>query len=208
MSGAFTRQVDVFVSRALSPQARSAALAEAARRGVADLISSGRAPPRYRRFVDGVEGAAESAVKPDGAIVYRFEYLAEVITFALGYLQGRAPTGSGAFRRGFFLGLDGKFVRAAAFNPQTMGPVREVMIGNVEPYNRLVDVQRAGTRVLKYRVPPDLYADAVRTLRGRFGKMVEIRRVYDAQFPGQYLLQSGKRAGKRVQSPALMITVR
>jgi hypothetical protein len=209
MSGSnFSRSIDVFIRQNLSPEARSAALAEVARRGVAELIATGQASPRYRRIVDGVEGAPETAVRPDGVIVYRFDAMAEIVAFALAFLAGRSPVRSGAFRRGFYVGLDGRFVMASAFNAATMGRVSEVVIGNVEPYARMVDVQMAGGQPVRFSVPADMFSDAAGAVRARFGNIITARREYNMTFPGQYLLRAGKRAGKRVQSPALVISVR
>lgn len=85
MSGAaFARSVDVFVSRDLSAEARSLALATAAEKGTRELIASGRASSRFVRVVDGREGAPAASVRPDGVIVDRFSYIAEVVEFALG----------------------------------------------------------------------------------------------------------------------------
>ena len=204
MSGAFSRQVDVFISRNLSPAAQSAALAETARRGVADLIASGMASPRYRRSVDGVPDAPESAVKPGGVIVYRFDFLGEVVAFALSYLQARSPFRSGDFRKSFYVGIDGKFVAASAFNPATMGHAAEIIIGNTQPYNRLVDVQMAGGQRVKFSVPADMYSDAAAAVRTRFGNLVRAYRNYNLSFPDKHRLQNGK----PVQSPGLVIAVR
>ncbi|UPY35494.1 hypothetical protein [Sediminicoccus sp. KRV36] len=212
MSGtAFQRSVDVFLSRSLSPAAMSAALADVAERGTRDLIASRRAAPRFTRIVDGVKNAPASSVKPTGLIVDEFYYLGDVAAFALAFLQARSPVLSGDFKKGFFLGIAmtkggaGKFVRAANFNPEAVTPdVAEITIGNVEPYNRLVDVQKVGGRRLRFKVPPDLYGDAAKALRGRFGNAVDAYRRYDVNFPGKY--RTGD--GKTVQSPALVISAR
>lgn len=216
MSGAaFQRSVDVFLSREMSPSARSAALAEYAESSVAELIASRRASPRYKRTVDGREGAPASSVKAEGSIVYQFSYLGEVAAFAISYLQSLSPKLSGDFRNGFFLGLaasrggDGKFVRAANFNPDALGSdIEELIIGNTEPYNRLVDVQLAGAQRIKFDVPAEIYDGAARAVKSRFGNFVNAYRRYDVNFPSKYILQTGSRKDKPVQSPALVISVR
>lgn len=216
MSGAaFQRSVDVFLSRDMSAEARSAALAQVAEAGVAELISSRRASPRYTRTVDGREGAPAASVKPEGAIVYQFSYLGEVAAFAMAYLEERAPKLSGDFGRSFFLGLasapggDGRFVRSANFNPEAVtADVEEIIIGNTQPYNRLVDVQLAGAQRVRFKVPGDLYEGAARAVKRRFGNFVDAYRRYDVAFPGKYVLRGGRRSGKPVQSPALVISLR
>lgn len=216
MSGAaFRRSVDVFIAKSLSPAARSAQLARAAEEGTKNLIQAGRASPRYVRRVDGKEGAPASSVRPDGVIVDRFSYLGEAAAFALAFLQGRAPKGSGTYRASFYLGLSssigggGKFVMASQFNPDAVTTdIEEIVIGNTQPYSRKVDVQLIGTKPLKFSVPAGLFEDARSAVRRRFGNFADARRVYTRNFPGQYMLRGGKRPGKPVESPALVISLR
>lgn len=212
MSGsAFQRSVDVFLSRDMSDAVLSAALADVAESSVAEMVRSGQASARYTRTVDGREGAPAASVKPSGAIVYRFSYLGEVAAFALGYLVERSPSLSGDFKRSFFLGIstssggNGKFVRAANFNPDAVtSDVEEIIIGNTQPYNRLVDVQLAGGQRVRFKVPGEIYDGAAKAVKRRFGNFVDAYRRYDVRFPGQYTL----RGDKPVQSPALVISVR
>ncbi len=223
-AAAFSGQLKVFIDRNLSPQAQSAALARAAKGKLNELIGSGRASRDYRRFVDGREGVAEEAVgpAPSGQIVYRFNALAAVATFALSFLVNRSPQKSGRFRQGFYLGIDGKFVPMQSFNPRAVtADVKEIVIGNREPYSRKVDVQLIGTEKLSFSVPPGLFDDGVAAIKRQFGPIVDVKRVYTMRFPGQYILKqeqfhksgryqgrSRKRAGKPVESPALVITLR
>ena len=215
MSGAaFRRNVDVWVQDNLTAEARSALLARTARQKLAELQAQGRAPRHFTRYVDGMEGAPEDSVRPNGVILYRFRFLANAAAFALSYLQARSPVRSGAFRAGFYLGVGGdrdgdggRFLRAADFVPAAVtGDVQAIVIGNVEPYNRQVDVQMAGQRRMRFTVPANMYADAASAVRARFPG-VSARAVYSRSFPGQYVLRTGPRAGKPVHSPALVISV-
>lgn len=206
MSGSYIRQVEVFIANGASPEAAARALAKAAKEGTAELIASGRASPRFTRYVDGKRDAAAESVKPGGVIVDVFDYMADIIGFALGYLQKRSPGDD--FRQSFFLGLDGKMVPASAFNPTTMGVVEMVFIGNTQPYNRLVDVQLAGTQKVRWSVPDDMYQDCAVAIGRRFGNSVNAYRNYNVDFPGKYVLQTGPRKDKPVQSPALIIEAR
>ncbi|MBY0335058.1 MAG: hypothetical protein K2X11_00485 [Acetobacteraceae bacterium] len=212
---AFFRSVDVFVSRDLSDAERARALAEAAEEGTRELIAAGRASPRFTREVDGVEGRPATSVRPDGVIVDRFSHLAEVIVFALAFLRERSPQRTGRFRSSFFLGIstqrgtDGRFVPAERFNPAALGPeVEELIISNEEPYARKVDVQLVGGRRLRFSVPAGLYEDAARQVKRRFGNFVDCYRRYTVRFPGQYVLREGQKAGKPVESRALVISLR
>lgn len=200
----FRQQVRLFADRTLSPEARSALLAAEAKRRLADLIESGRASTSYRRFVDGVEGAREEQARR--AIVYEFSRTADAAEYALAFLRGRSPSESGRFRDSFVASVDGgRPIPAASFDSAKVPPGAEVAILNTRPYSRKIDVQLAGSRRLRFSVPEGLYEDAARAVRRRFGNAVSAKRVYTLQFPGQYILQGGRRAGKRVETPALIL---
>ncbi|EHM01425.1 hypothetical protein HMPREF9946_02164 [Acetobacteraceae bacterium AT-5844] len=218
MSGsAFRQQVRVFADRNLTPEAQSQRLAAAARAGRDELIRSGRAAPHYATWVDGRRDASEDTVKPGGAIVYRFQLLGEAAAFAMAFLRGRAPVKSGTYRDGFAYAMsaggDGtasryigsRIVRRESFDPQRVGAdVDEVILFNREPYSRKVDVQLVGQRRLRFEVPAGLFDDAATAVRRRFPTLTA-RRVYTMNFPNQWILKTGQRAGKPVESPALVI---
>ena len=253
----FARNLQVFVDRTLSPEAQSRKLAEFARSELAAVVSAGRAPASHRRFVDGREGAQEETVAPapNGRIVYRFNRLGAVVTFALSFLVNRSPAKSGRYRQSFYLGVSrsgsmapvktgptrgergrfapsaapasaplqgGKFIPMAQFNPNALSTdVTEVVIGNTQPYSRKVDVQLIGNEPLSFEVPPGLFDDAVKAIKAQFGTIVDVKRVYTMNFPGQYILKqeqygkkkggrvySRRRRGTRVESPAIIITPR
>lgn len=222
MSGtgrAFRQQVRVFTDRHLTPQAQSKALAAAARSGRDELIRSGRAAPNYATWVDGQQDASEDTVKPGGAIVYRFQLLGEAAVFAMAFLRARSPVRGGTYRDSFRYALSeggrgtgtasryigSRIVRPESFDPQKVGAdVAEVILFNRQPYSRKVDVQMAGTQRLRFEVPPGLFDDAAAAIRRRFPTLAA-RRVYSMEFPGQWRLKTGNRAGNLVQSPALVI---
>lgn len=206
--------VEVFIDRNLTPAAQSARLAQVARDGVASLVQQGRAQPQYRRYVDGAEGVDEARVRPDGVILYRFQAQGQVANWALNFLCSRSPVGvSGAggqhFRDGFFFAFNGgRMVPAAGVAFDKIGPdVRTITIGNAVPYARKVDVQMVGTKPLRFSVPSGLWADAAKEINRRFGGMVRATRENSIRFPGQYMLRRGRRRGKPVDSPALIIEV-
>ncbi|MDQ1081449.1 hypothetical protein [Pseudoroseomonas cervicalis] len=233
MSGTrFERDISLWLDRNLSDRALSKRLAAYARRRLDETIASGQGSRAYKRYVDGVLGASEDQVRPDGRIVYEFTYLADATVFALGYLMQRSPVKSGRFRSSFYLGISrgqggraqrevtgGRFIPAATFNPQTMSAdAFEVVIGNTQPYSRKVDVQLVGLRRLRFEVPAGMFEDAARAVNGQFGNSVRARRVYTMRFPGQYRLQQPqyrkdaphrikRGVGDFVESPALIISI-
>src|SRR6478736_1493605 len=205
MSGQiFRRSIEVFISRELSPEARSKHLASVARAGLREILGAKNSDV-YTKTVDGVQGLSEDLVKAEGVIRYEFSILPSVLGFLLGYLRNRAPVRSGRYRDSFFVGINGKMVMAKDINPKHLPLDAEVFIGNTQPYNRRVDVQRDGTKALSFSVPPDLYRDAAHAADRRFGALLDIFRIYTMEFPGQYILKRGPRAGKRVHSPGIHI---
>lgn len=200
---ALRQGIDVFIDRELTPAARAERFALIARAGRDELIASGRAAPAYDTFVDGRQGAAEEEAR--STILYRFRYLGDATFYALAFLIGRAPVRTGEFRASFFAGIDGRYVPALALQPQSVPETAEVIIGNLEPYDRKIDVQIAGSRRLRYSVPAHIYADAARAVRRRFGNVVLARRIWNVNFPGQYVLRTGPRKGSRVGSPGLVL---
>jgi len=227
----FTETFEIYVSKDLDPAAQAADFARRARAGVEAEIAAGRVPPSFKRYVDGREGATETSVKPGGTIVYEFSHASGVVVFALAFLEARSPTGpmpsSGPrlyrkpYRESFYVAIDGKFIPPGGFRPYALGDDwEEIVIGNVQPYSRKVDVQQIGKRRLRFNVEPGLFQDCARELSRRFGNFVTAKRVYTMKFPGQYQLQqtqfrTGERAhnvkrwaGTLVESPAVIITRR
>lgn len=140
----FVRSVDLFISRSLSPEARSAALAAFAREDVARLQREGRASTNYRVFVDERPDAAPETVRPEGRIRYEFNGAAEAVAFALSYLVARSPRKSGDYKKSWFVLVDGA---------QWTGPLSDLPVGesiavvNTQPYHRKIDTGAQGIGV-------------------------------------------------------------
>ncbi|AUN31939.1 hypothetical protein [Niveispirillum cyanobacteriorum] len=212
---AFRREVELFISEALSPQARSAHLAQGARQILADMIASGEGSRHHQRIVDGVSGALEDSVRPEGLIVYRFSHWATVCQFAISFLTARSPERSGRYRESFFFGFftaegqdRARFVPWRDVVPTAItADVTKVMIGNFQPYGRKVDVQVVGRETIKFSVAPGIFDDAARQINSRFAGIVSARRQYNVDLGARrYIAKRGTRAGKAVESPALIIT--
>lgn len=199
-----TQLITVMVDQGSSPAARSKFLADYARKGVAELIASGQASSKYKRFVDGQEGAAEDVVRPNGVIAYQFGYLGEVVTFAVEFLRARSPVKNRKYQDSFVVAVNGRPIPATMIVAESIPPDAELYIYNDQPYARKVDVQLIGTRKLTYSVPPGLFDDAARAVKGRFGNLVTVERVYTLNFPGKWIT----RKQRTVEYPALHIVVR
>lgn len=153
-------RIRVATDRALAPERRAALLAEAARRALAEALSTHRAAPPYTRTVDGVLGAPESAVRAEGSVLYRFNLLPAAIGFALGYAQQRSPIASGDYRRAWRIYVDGRLLED---EPDAIPAGATCMLVNPMPYTRKVEV--GGMRM---SVPPGVVEAMRQALRRRY----------------------------------------
>lgn len=148
-----------FATADLEPDAIRQALADFAKRSVADLIQSGRASPRYERFVNGRQGVPEEAVELPGPIVYEFSLWEPIITYALDQLRQRSPSKSGRFRSSFIVIAGDRIVTDFDSIPMSA----EVVITNFQPYVRKAESGRLG--VPRFRI----FDGTTRALRRQFG---------------------------------------
>ncbi len=202
---AFRAQITAFADKTLSPQALAARVAVMARAERDKLIRAGRASPRYRTFVDGMEGGREEDARQ--TILYEFSQLADAVVYALDYRQARSPVESGNYRDGFMIAIDGRPVRAAGFNAAAVPFDAEVIIYNRMPYGRKVDVQLVGTKRLHFSVPAGLFDGAAKGVARRFGNSVTAKRLYSVNVPGQWRRKRGE-VGRLVEYPALQLNAR
>jgi hypothetical protein len=233
----YFREIQLFVAKHLDPQAAALAFADEARRQLEDMITARQVPDRYTRYVDGREGVPERAVKPGGTIAYSFTYNADVLVFALAFLFHRSPQrrnpqrarggpGPGSlrfpkpYRESFWVSIDGKFIPPGQLRPEMIpdGPA-ELIVGNMQPYNRKVTRQMVGDRALQFETKEHLFYDAAKAVNARFGNVVTADDVDDIDFPGKPKLQRDqtvrgaahrikRHRGTFVESPALVIKPR
>lgn len=216
----FRQQLTAYIDGALGPAARSVRLARVARAALAGLQATGRAGNVYRLAVDGRPATSEDSVRGDGTgkILYSFSYITDAVEFALDFLRARAPVKSGLYHESFYIIAGGKFALARDTDLANIPPTGEIIIGNTQPYNRKVDVQRNGAKPLRFSVPPLEYDDCVAALGQRFGNSLRAERHYDVNFPGKWILKNhqvrkgGRRAGAVIrragdagQSPAIIL---
>ena len=199
----FRQTIKVFQDAELSAAAMSARLAETARAALLAAQVSGRAPATYRTFVDGVaDGSEDEAVK---RIRYEFSFLGDATEYAIQNLLLLSPVASGRYQQSFMVAVDGRAIPAAYFDPLQVPPGVEIFVWNRQPYSRKIDVQYSGNTPLKYKVAPDLFDNAAKAVRSRFGNTVSCKRLNTLNIPGAYVLRRGEKAGSDVDSPALAI---
>ncbi|WP_316234665.1 hypothetical protein [Bradyrhizobium sp. SZCCHNR1020] len=103
--------IQAIIAEDLSPRARSAALAEAARAELKAAEDTNAAAlgyvPRHSTVVDGAAGADESQVRPDGEIVYSFDLGRSIFGWIAGELASFAPVLTGQYLHSFLFFVDG-----------------------------------------------------------------------------------------------------
>ncbi|HEY4136492.1 MAG TPA: hypothetical protein VGO34_14905 [Alphaproteobacteria bacterium] len=213
-AAAFERSLAV-ATAGLSPEQISARLAVIAKDALSAAISSGEAPNRYVRSVNGRVGAAEESVEAPGPIVYQFSYLEEAALYALKFAQLQSPVLSGAYRKSWFVMVDGKVWVEGADIP--LGA--EVIVTNDRPYHRKVDVGA----MKGMRVPPHIIDVTMQQLRRLFGNSIKVQSRFVTLKDGYVLkgrhvrrgaalarrggARKDTRAGQQITYPALVITI-
>ena len=210
---AFERRLTLASRSLVDPKYLTQALARFARDTRDDLIARGEASPRYETIVNGIAGRAEDQVRLPGPIVYRFEYLEEVVTEGLRLLRDGAPVLSGRYRDSFFAMMNGSPVAETVDLP--LGA--EVILTNDQPYSRKIQVGAQQTSV-----PSHLFDRVQKALRRTFGDLVVIELRFIPLQGGYVLRRRGTRAhssgtrkarpdvkaGDDLTYPALVINVK
>jgi hypothetical protein len=206
----FDRELKLGLRADIGPQAMAAELARFSKESVATYLRSEAAPPGYETFVNGRRGVAEETVRAPGPIVYVFQWWPQILGFAMAYLRGRSPKGGGhrgrtkAYRDSFFVLAGGRESHPRQWS--LIPPEAEVIITNDAPYHRKLDVGMMGTTPIKLSVPPGIMEDGAAAIRAKFGGLVEAKRIYSTPHSGQWIYRRGRRAGKPVNSPAIVLT--
>lgn len=207
----FEREVTLALNRQAGPEAMARRLAEFSREKLAETIATGEGSRYFQRYVNGVEGAREEAVRLPGPIVYVFNWWDEIIVDAMFYLRNRSPgspakgghKGRKPYRDSWFVMADGAEVNTRQY--RAIGNDATVIITNDAPYHRKIDQQMIGGRSINVSVPPGIVEDCAEMLNARWGALVNAKRHYTVAFTGQYQIERGPRAGKPVHSPALIL---
>lgn len=192
------RQLEV-AGRGIAPEAIAAQLAAFAISERDELIRSGRASPRWRRFVNGRPDVPEAAVVLPGPIAYEFSVMDQVVEYALAFLRQRSPVLTGAYRASHYV-----MVRGVRTAPEAIPPGAEIWILSDLPYARKIEVG-----AMRMSKPPKLYEDATNAVRKRFGGVVDVG-IQFVFVPWAWRLKRdqgrrGRRRGDPVTFPALIL---
>jgi hypothetical protein len=129
-------------------------LVKVAKREHGKVMSDPPIPARFRRFVDGRQGASEETVKGNGVIFYQYPRIEVVAQYALEMLIKYSPVLSGAYRNAHTIYAgDG-----------------EIVITNPLPYSRKIEIGH-----MKMRVPgsSQVYEQAVSATNRRYGNIAK-----------------------------------
>jgi hypothetical protein len=219
----FTRELEVNVA-ALTADATRAAMVETATAARARVLGGNPKPTGYRQIVDGVENAPLTAVRPDGVIIFAWQYLGAIAQDTYDALVNRAPHLTGRYAAGIQLLIDG-----VPGTPDDIGPdAKEVHIVASVPYARRLEVgkTKAG-RSFVVQVPPHIVEETASVARRLWGTAatfqftyVDLREAYELKTPAgwrrKYRVEAVGNGRRRVLShvqkalryPAIKITPR
>lgn len=173
------RDIDLIFKETLSPEARSAMLAAAAQDQLhqaeqTNLSVLGRIPP-HRTFVDGAAGASETAVRPEGTIVYEFSLVSEIFLWIAEQLKAHAPVGSGKdphpglYRSSFTFFADSKEVDVGSVIP---ADAAEYVFTSTLPYTRKIEQGKSS------QASEGVFQVVADMARSRFGNTARIEFTY------------------------------
>lgn len=137
-------------------------------------------PLQHTIHVDGVKGASEKSVKPNGVIVYDYNRLDIIAADALDLLRRNSPVKSGRYVQGHRLFINQKPVE----NLKGWKPGDEVSISNTVPYSRVIEVGRRGQKVVKFSMPPKIYFRVAQALRNEYRDTADIQFTFRAVLNG------------------------
>lgn len=166
------RELDVLIDQAVGGTARSAILAEVAGKARDEALAGNTralgVAPAVLTYVDGTEGGALEAVKPDGQIVFEFDLVKPVADFIARLLRADSPIG----RTGKYVASHRLFVNGAEVDELADGfKISEVVFIPTVPYARPIEAGESK----QSQVPREGVYHATATLaRARFGRVAKI----------------------------------
>jgi hypothetical protein len=199
----FSREVDLLVSRHLSPKARQRKAAQYARKALADAQETNKRAlgvvPPHRQFVDGKAGVALESVNPDhGRIVFTFELADEMLRWIGEQLVVNSPVLTGRYRDSHVLLADGVEVDADGKIP----PAQVYTFVNIQPYARKIE------RGLSDQAPDGVFEVTAALAQRRFGNIARVRFTYRALDIPAERSRAARAAERNSRNPAIVVTLR
>lgn len=204
----FSRDISMATAD-IAPERVNAALAAFAKAELQRVIQSGQASSMYDRYVNGRKGLSEDAVIVPGSILYVFSYWPNIIRAAVDELRRHVPVKSGRYASGFVVLADGAIARKYA----DIGPESEVIVLNVRPYTRKMEVGANGKRSGQHHFEKARQA-LNRQFRGTFRvekRFIDVRAGLHPGVPWILHRSAGRRrdrsAGQPISYPALVMNM-
>ncbi|HVL73890.1 MAG TPA: hypothetical protein VM434_18615 [Beijerinckiaceae bacterium] len=215
------RDINVLFPGFMDDKAISAEFARFARQefGTAQAQNKtvlGRAPP-HETYVDGVKGASEDAVKPDGRIVYEFELLDEMYDWIRAQLEKHSPVGKTDDHRPGHPGLY-RATHVLIANGEVIEPGEPVPAAEEAFFVSLVPYARKIERGLSPQAPQGVYEAVAALAQQRFGNFAKIRFSYRSPAIGPIaawadrttMASPGRRGAKRtdwlLRQPSVVVS--
>jgi hypothetical protein len=225
--GNFSREVELLISRTLSPEARQKIAAREARKILAEAQAAnarvlGKTPP-HKEYVDGRLGAPLESVNPDmGHITFDFSLIGEMLAWIDRKLFENSPVGSppddphpGLYRGSHILLADGVEID---YEPGKRVPeAQNFTFVNTVPYARKIE------RGHSSQAPDGVYEVVADMAKRRFGNIANIRFTFATIVGGDGELwdwaarnaskqptarKQAAQYDKNVRNPAISITLR
>lgn len=162
------RDIALILSEDLSPEARSAVLAEYAHEQISEVRMQNAQVlgqvPDYEVIVDGRRGASLESVKPSGVVVAEFDLLLELFAWIGQQLVANSPVRSGLYSRSHVFLADGIEVEPTGAVPEAA----EYVFANTQPYARKIE------NGLSAQAPDGVYQSVAAVATRRFGNVARI----------------------------------
>lgn len=200
------RDIALLIDGELSPEARSAVLAEYAEEQIAEVRDQNAQVlgqvPDYETIVDGRRGARPAAVRPDGVIVAEYDLLLELFAWIGAQLITHSPRRSGRYAASHILLADGVEIDPNGVTPDAA----EYVFVNAQPYARKIEDG------LSSQAPDGVYQAVAAVANRRFGNIARAMFGYrelssgavSAWASGRFA-RSRSQAQARLRQPAIII---
>jgi hypothetical protein len=203
----FVQNLTVNVS-GLTDEAAVAAMVRTAEAARTRVLSGTPKPSGYRQVVDQIEGAPLEAVRPDGVIIFAWQYMGQVVRDIYDALVARSPLVSGAYIHGIEVVVDGEQSTPDA----DFSLAKQVIIVATAPYSRKLEVHlRKDGRPFVVQVAPHIVEDTRDMAVRLYGDLASIEFNY-VEISHPYMLRTTsshrKRHGRTVTNmeyPAIII---
>ncbi|MFA7308262.1 MAG: hypothetical protein WC026_16505 [Hyphomicrobium sp.] len=164
-------------------------LLQVARQGHADIMAR-QGNPQFDAYANRPGNRALETVILPGPIIYTYSNLKALVEFALDELRKTSPVISGDYVRSHQLFVNGAAVDAL---PADLKPSDELMIANLVPYARKIEVGKTKSgRAFVIQVQPRIYERVGKALQARYKNVARIT-VEFVTIPNNYRLKADQK---------------